>query len=223
MIKLSTDLVKNKNLVCDTGAWIILIEIRDKDDELFTDPDNPDSHYSIRICSNTDEIEWPTGSGTIWTPYPFALNSFGENSKNEVSTTTLQISNIDRLLNTFVESHKGFRRSVVTIRIVHSNALNSALVPEHKFRVKGVSVNAEWVVFSIGANAIFSKQDPQSNMHRTFCRYKRRLDDPLCGYTRENPDHTQTCDGTITKCRELNWSLRFGGFPGIPSSDVSYS
>ena len=95
MLKLSTDLVRHKNLLVDTGAWIVLIEVRDRNDDPLTD--------QIRICSNLEEIEWPTGSDTKWTPYPFEVGSFEENIKNETGTTTLKIcpSKISVLLSVF--------------------------------------------------------------------------------------------------------------------------
>lgn len=214
MLPISSDLVKYKNKLVDTGAWIVLIEIRDKNNNALTD--------KIKICSNTEEIEWPTGSDEKWTPYPFELGSSEENSKNEMSTTTLSICNIDNILGSYLEENRGFVSCVVTVRIVHSKNLGLALVPTYSFRIKSTSVNNEWVIFTIGSDSIMSKTDPRYKMNRNFCRYLMRLDDPLCGYTKENPGHTQTCDGTLTKCRQLGRQLKFGGFPGMNSTDVFY-
>ena len=75
MLKISSNLINAKNLLVDTGAWLILIELRNKNDEPLAD--------QIRICSNTEDVEWPTGSGNIWTPYPFELGTFEDNSKNK--------------------------------------------------------------------------------------------------------------------------------------------
>lgn len=214
MLKLSTDLVRHKNLLVDTGSWLVLIEVRDKNDAPLTD--------QIRICSNLEEIEWPTGSDTKWTPYPFEVGSFEENIKNETGTTTLKICNIDGILNGYMEEKRGFVGCIVTMRIVHSNALTSALVPTYKFRIKSSSVNNAWINFVIGSDSLFVKQDPEYKMYRTFCRYKMRLDDDLCGYTKEHPGHTEKCDGTLTRCRELGWQIKFGGFPGLQATNIFY-
>lgn len=214
MLKLSSGLVRAKNKLVDTGAWIILIEIRDKNNNALTD--------EIKICSNNEEIEWPTGSGKIWTPYPFEIGSSDENSKNETSTTSLSICNIDGILNSYVDEKRGFLSHIVIVRFVHSNNLSLALVPTYQFRIKSTSVTSENIVFTIGSDSIMSKSDPKFKMNRSFCRYSMRLDDPLCGYTIEHPGHTNKCDGTLTRCRELGWQLKFGGFPGMNATDVFY-
>lgn len=217
MLNFSSDLIQYKNLLVDTGAWIILIEIPDAIDPIANDS-------LIRICSNTQEIEWPTGSTkSKWSPFPFILDSFGENSKSEIPTTSLKICNIDRMLNSFLEENHGLLGRTVIIRIIHTKALNIVEgIPIYKFKIKSVSVNNQWVTLTIGADSLFSKQDPMYKMNRTFCRYKRRLDDNLCGYTKENPGHTQVCDGTLSKCRELGWVFRFGGFPGMNPTNLIY-
>ena len=214
MLKISSNLINAKNLLVDTGAWLILIELRNKNDEPLAD--------QIRICSNTEDVEWPTGSGNIWTPYPFELGSFEDNSKNETGTTTLNICNIDGILNSYIEENRAFIGCIVTVRIIHTRNLNAALVPTYKFKIKSSSINSMWISFTIGSDSLFSKPDPMFKMNRTFCRYKRRLDDPLCGFTKENPGHSATCDGTLARCRELGRQLKFGGFPGLNPTDIYY-
>lgn len=216
MLELSSSLIKYKNLLVDTGAWIILIEVPDKLDPINNEP-------LLRICSNTEEVEWPTGSDNKWIPFPFVLDSFGENSKSEIPSTTLRVCNIDGMLNDFLEENNGLSERAVIIRMVHTKALNIATgIPTYKFKIKGASVTNQWVSFSVGADSLFSKQDPMYKMNRTFCRYRRRLDDALCGYTTEHPGHTQKCDGTLSRCRELGWQLKFGGFPGMNSTEIIY-
>src|SRR5690554_914294 len=78
-----------KNKISSTGAWLILLEIQFQG-------------TTIRVVNNNEDIEWPEGSGTTWVAFPFELGDIGENSKGELPSLQVKVSNVTRVIQQYL-------------------------------------------------------------------------------------------------------------------------
>jgi phage-related protein len=76
------------------------------------------------------------------------------------------------------------------------------------FTVTGCNANSKEVVFSLGASNPWMRRVPLGRTRKNFCRWKFKGTE--CTYAGAEA----ACDKTLTRCRVLANSARFGGFPG---------
>jgi phage-related protein len=187
-----------KNKIATTGAWLILLEIQYED-------------VTIRIVNNTEDIEWPAGSGQIWHRFPFRLGEVSEDKGGEIPQFTLRVSNVHRTVGRYLEQYRGGTDATATIRVVHSKHLdNPKPVTEEYFQAKKANVDAYWVTFTLGPDHNIVRRYPSRRYMKNFCPYG--FGDIECGYSGTGGP----CNYTLKSCRELGNSHRFGGEPGIP-------
>lgn len=200
MLTLSTAAKLLKNELHSDGAWLLLLEVQVKGLE------------TIRVCRNTDDIEW---NGFTWIAFPFDLGEVSEDSKGTLPKVELKVSNVTRTLQYYIEQANGGVQSTVILRVVHSKHLDlTSPELEEMFSVTGVSVNAQWVTFSLGMNYPSGARRPLRRYLKNFCPFKYKGIE--CGSTASYA----TCDKTLVQCRERNNAVRFGGEPGIPSGGM---
>lgn len=198
MLDLSAVAKLEKNKIASTGAWLVLLEIQFQG-------------ATIRIVNNTENIEWPSGSGQVWVAFPFELGEVNENDKGELPQLTLKVSNANLAVQPYVEQYAGGSDAMVTLRVVHSEHLDLATPEiEEYFMVKKTSVDALWVTFTLGPDYTMTQRVPPWRYMKNFCPFPFK--GIRCGY---NGPATE-CNKTLKRCRELGNSVRFGGEPGIP-------
>lgn len=199
MLNLSPAAFLEKNRLASDGAWLVLLEIA-----VFG------LDQAIRVVRNTEDVEWPSGSGRVWTAFPFELDEIGEDSKGEVPRVVVRVSNVTRAVQAYLEQADGGVGASVTIRVVHGAHLD---LPDPEvelvFEALEARTDSRWAEFTLGAANPFRRRFPQNRALKNFCRFKFKS--PECGYVGE----VQACGKTLAECRELNNSRRFGGFPGV--------
>lgn len=193
-----------KNKISSTGAWLILLEIQFQG-------------ATIRVVNNNEDIEWPAGSGTRWVAFPFELGEVSENSKGELPSLQLKVSNVTRIIQQYLEQYAGGTDATVILRVVMSEHLDLT-TPEltEVFNVKSTSTDAMWAYFNLGPDYALTQRFPPDRYMRNFCPFKFK--GIKCGYS----GPLTTCNKTLKDCRERNNSERFGGFPGIPGAGGLY-
>jgi phage-related protein len=200
--KLSAVAALEKNKIATTNAFLILIEL------LF-------EGVTIRVVNNTEEIEWPSGSGQVWTGFPFQLGDIAEDSRGELPHLQLKISNVTKTMGRYLEQYKGGTDAKVIVRVVMSDHLElSEPILYETFGVEKTSSDAMWSVLNLGPAFSTKLRVPQNTFHKNFCSFKFK--GALCGYY--GPE-TQCGNKTLKRCRELGNSHRFGGEPGIPGEN----
>lgn len=191
-----------KNQFVQTGAWLLLAEIKIKQKA-------NDTEYSdyIHLVRNNEDIEW---NGKTWIAFPFDLDDVKE-SRNEFPEISLRVINVTRYLQVYLEQYKGLVGSDVVIRVVHAGHLDMPQAElEENFTIISSSSNSMWVTFKLGGNFPINSRFPQERYLKNFC--------PLvfkgvsCGYN----GASATCDKTLSSCKAKGNSTRFGGFPSIP-------
>lgn len=199
MLTLSTAAILEKNALSNTGAWVLLLEI--------TLPDTT----VIRVCSNTDDITWPSSGGNTWVAFPFELDEIGEASKGEVPSVEVRVGNVSRVMQAYMEAADGGVGSMVRIMVVHSAHLDLTDPEiELSFEVVDAKADSKWARFTLGGTNPSRKRFPRNRMTKNFCRYKV-FKGARCQYAGAETE----CDRTLTRCRALNNSEHFGGCPGI--------
>jgi len=187
-----------KNKIASTGAWLVLLEI--SYDET-----------TIRIVNNTEDIEWPAGSGQIWNRFPFRMGDVSEDKQGEVPQFTLRVSNVTLTVGNYLKQYHGGTDAAVTLRVVHSDHLDETKpVVEEYFQDKKSLVDAYWVTFVLGPDHSMVRRYPPRRYLKNFCPYQ--FGDTECGYAGAGGP----CDHTLKSCRQLGNSARFGGEPGVP-------
>ena len=197
MRTLGAALIPVKNSLENSSPFLVLAEIQF-------------SGETIRLVRNEADI---TYLGQTWTAFPFEIDNIGEQGKEETPSVSLSVSNVSRAVQAYVEEYDGGIDADVIIRVVHADNLvgtedDTALVVL-EFVVTTCSANSKEVTFTLGATSPWRRRIPTYRMQKNFCRWKFKSSQ--CGYSGAET----TCKKTLTRCRELSNSTRFGGFPGV--------
>lgn len=186
-----------KNKIATTNAFLILIEVQFEG-------------VTIRVVNNNQDIEWPAGSGQIWTAFPFRLGDITEDSRGEFPSWQLKISNVTKTMERYLEQYKGGTDVKVILRVVMSEHLDLAEpVMYETFSVENTSSDALWSMFNLGPAFSTKRRFPPETYRKNFCQFKFK--GIRCGYNGSAAE----CNKTLKRCRELGNSVRFGGEPGI--------
>ena len=198
MLTLPQALIEQKNQLADSGAWIWLMKL--------VLPDGT----THRFADSLEDVSW---NGYIWQKFAFDVDDIADTTKNEVPQLAVKISNVNRLIQSEVESVDGAVDSDVTLYILYLNSdgtpTSETNIPMFSFRVVGASLDAEWATFKLGAASPFTKRNPKNRIMKSYCRFIFKSE--MCGYSGSATE----CNKTLTRCKELNNSNRFGGFPGV--------
>jgi len=200
-----------KNKLASTGVWIVLLKIQTP------------KGIIIRICANTEDVIWPVTGGDTYIAFPFELDEIGESSKGEIPQLTIRVSNVSRVMQSYMEAEDGMVNSEVIIRVVHSTHITTASkgVGIHNLNPEAIAyydiidsnVDNQWASFILGASSPFRMRFPRNRVLRNFCRYKV-FKGAQCKYVGVQT----TCDRTLYTCRNtMKNSNNFGGAPGIGS------
>jgi phage-related protein len=173
----------------------------------------------IRIANNNDDVVW---NGYIWQKFPFELGEVSESSNAETSQFQIKVSNVNNLIGQYVRQYdvyikeNGYSPINITLYLVNSRDLdNTTPVFSHNLILSTPSINMQEVSFTVSARDLFRAKTPIHKMLPNNCRFKFKS--LLCGYAGAET----TCDKTLLRCRELNNSARYGGFPTIGNKGVS--
>ena len=193
MISLPSVLISEKNNLSQAEPWLVLLEIQFRYD-------------TIRLVRNEADITW---GGYTWTRFPFELDSTSEARRSEVPTTSLSVSNINRVMQSYVEQYDGGVDADAIIRVVHAAHLDiTTPAIRLDYTVMHARADSKTVTFQLGATNLFRRQFPSGRFRKNTCRFKFKSTE--CGYVGAGT----TCDKTLSACRGYANTLRFGGFPG---------
>ena len=85
--------------------------------------------------------------GQTYSKFPITHEMIGENTGNEIDTVKVKVSNVSRLIQTYLESYD-LRSKLITIRMVWADKLNDATCYlDDKFYIDYYTASAEAVEF----------------------------------------------------------------------------
>lgn len=166
----------------------------------------------VYLVNNRENI---TFNGNEFIAFPF---KFGEitSGKGEVPQFNLQVDNTSRAVNRLMMEYDIYLKQngiegnkvIATIYVINTIDLTEEILAE-KFELTSWDSTTQWATFKMGASNPFMQEYPRRKMYANFCGFKFK--GSQCGYTGAET----VCDKTLTRCRELNNSVRFGGFKGL--------
>ena len=195
-LPLPPSLITEKNLLESDSPALAILEI-----------DMPELAQPLRLVANDVDITW---NSHTWTAFPFEIDNVGEPSRGELPSVAIRVSNVSRAIQGYLELADGGIDAKVKIRVINGGDL-SELTPyiELDFIVSSTSVDEEWVSFGLTSTDTWSRAFPRTKVLKNACSYTFK--GLHCGYAGAETE----CNRTLTRCRALNNSERFGGFPGV--------
>ena len=205
---LNTTTKTEKNKLNSNSVWLTMLEI--------TIPSVPET---LRIVNNNEDVTW---NSKTWLKFPFELDEISQSSNAEISQFQIKVGNVKNIIGQYIRQYdafvkvNGFTAITVVLYIVNSKDLaNPTAVYSTNLILTTSSLNHLEVSFTVSARDLYRARTPQTRMFPNSCRFKFKS--TLCGYTGAET----SCNKTLSRCRQLLNSKRYGGFPSIGNQGVS--
>ncbi len=200
MKTLPANIIIEKNKVATANAWLILLEITLTDSTIF------------RLVNNTEDV---TFDSDVYTAFNFQIDPTEQATSGEITTLTLKVSNITRLIESKIQDLDGAIGSSVKIIVINSGLLSESFSElEMIFEVLGCSTNTEWASFTLGAPSPLRQRFPLFRYLAIHCSF--RFKEVECAYVGPETE----CDRTLAACRGFSNAPHFGGFPGLRTGGI---
>ena len=199
MRQFSLAALKEKNKISNTAPFLLLIKIVVTDDII------------IRLANNNEDVTWDSYE---WQRFPVKPGDVSEDTKS-MQQVQLSVSNVDGLVQSYLEEYDGLTDKEITLYIIHAAHLDLAEAEiEETFTIQSVDYDEEWVTFTLGGENVQYFRFPAWIYSQRHCRLKYK--GVRCGAT----SALTICPHTLTGCRERGNSKRFGGEPGMLSGGL---
>ncbi|TLP41033.1 hypothetical protein [Arcobacter arenosus] len=207
MLNLSSVVAVEKNKLNTDSLFLVLLEINIPDTD------------TIRIVNNNEDIAW---NSYTWQMFPFSIDERSETSNAEISQFQIKVANINNVIGEYVRKYEtyvktnGFTPITCTLYVVNTKDLdNTTPVFSTNLILSSTSINFAEVSFKVSARDLFRARTPLYRMYPNNCRFKFKS--TQCGYS----GVASSCDKSLSNCRTLSNSSRYGGFPTIGNGSVN--
>jgi len=206
---LSLTVIQEKNKLGTDSVFAVLLDI-----------EIPSLASHIFITSNGDDIVW---NGETWLTFPFDIGELSEDGRGEIPQWQITLDNRQRVIETYLQQYDQYLKvngidgnEIKCIcHIVNTLDLaNTEPVKTVYFELSQPTTTPETATFTLTADSPFNIGIPKRRFIKTFCYWKFKGIE--CGYVGAQT----TCDKTLTRCKQLNNSARFGGFAGVGGTGV---
>ena len=153
-------------------------------------------------------------AGSLYTACPFRRDEIEETSKGNQPRIKLQLGNVDDVVRDYMTANPVMNGAKVRLLLVHSGFLNEAPVQDLWWEIMDANCDAAWATFELGADNLSRRRFPQGRILKNHCRWQFKS--AGCGYS----GAATSCSKTLSACRTLSNSARFGGFPGVGSGGI---
>ncbi len=205
-----------KNKLSNDKPWILLLEVQ------------LNAEHTIYLARNNEDIPWPAAAATLpttpaagghtYTAFPIQFSDQTQDMK-QIPTLSIQVSNVNRLMQSYLEMYKGLTDKKVVIRLVHAGHLDEATAEmEEEFEIQKTQYNDSWVTFVLGSNFWMFYRALSQRYLRDYCQFKYGKIE--CGVSAACLATYPTCNHTLAHCRIRMAASgitknRFGGCPGM--------
>jgi phage-related protein len=216
-------LILEKNKLESADPWLVLIKIALNDL----------ASTVFKLVRNPEDVYFDDGNGSeLYTSFPFELDATSTSSHGEISTLTLRVSNITRLIQPYLEELNGGIGSRVTVTVVHYDAMTlkaTGKVADYadliqEYDVLGCMADSRWVSFTLGAPSPLRQPFPHGKYLALFCRWQfdtATTPSPECNYRVDGDGLSKTtCKRTFVDCSAHDNAERFGGFVGLQTGGI---
>jgi len=220
---LSSNLILAKNKVQDPSPWLVLVKITLSDG----------IPTLIRLARNTENVFFNDGAGNEeYIAFPFMLSAKTQTSTGEISHLELQVSNVTRLIQPYLEDLDGGIGSLVKIMIIRYDHMT--LTPEghvvdyvdliQEYDVLAATSSPKWITFILGAPSPLRKPFPPDKYLAQHCSWQfdtATTPSPECNYRVNGDGLAQTtCKRTFEDCASHENEERYGGFFGLQTGGI---
>ena len=190
-------------------ALLEYLHTLDKDQPLLVLLDIVAGGETLRLAANNEDV---TYQGNTYVAFSFEVDKPGADGKGGITTLPLRICNVERVLRPYLDAYDGGVGLPVTITIINPALDDGEQSEELSATLYNLSTDADdsWVNFTLGPINPLNKAFPPDQYIALHCRWNFSAD-PRCGYTGPATE----CERSLTACRALGNSRRFGGFPGL--------
>ncbi|MFA6006087.1 MAG: hypothetical protein WC775_06440 [Patescibacteria group bacterium] len=167
--------------------------------------------YEIEYQTNTwlylaqwdADIEF---DGKTYVKYPVAHDKVGENREGSVEQVNISIANIDRLVGGCAETYdpRGLRVNILTVFETMLDDPTSRLI--ERYAIDALTINEQSVNLVCTTVIDLMNVVLPARRFSPICSWVFK--DTSCGYV----DAETECNKTLTRCRQLENSERWGGF-----------
>jgi lambda family phage minor tail protein L len=174
--------------------------------------------YTIYNYNGLDDdlnfARWDTDivyGGVTYTKFPITHEKISENTSGEVDTVQIRISNVNRLIQSFLEDYSWSGKKIIIKQVWADHLDDAEAYIMHEYYIDSYSTNEMEAVFTLTSK--FDVLDivlPGGTYNRNYCRWKFKSSE--CGYSGAET----TCNKTLQRCRELGNQERIGAFPAVP-------
>ena len=156
--------------------------------------------------------------GNTYIAAPIKHLEIKENIRQTTSEMTVRVGNADRVMQYYLENHDGLRgRKVVTYMVWRNQLDNIDGAMRAIYYVDHAKDYDAYVDFILSTKFdLMRLYIPNRVYTRTHCYWKFKDED--CKYAGEE----SVCNHTLLRCDELDNTINFGAFPGVPSITVLY-
>jgi len=163
--------------------------------------------------------DWPVDvvfDGQTYSKFAVTHGSISENLEGKIGRVNLEIGNVDRNIQYYLENWNGLRDAQVNILQVFQDELTDPqVVDTMTFFVSSVSVKTATATFVLTPKYdAFTIQLPRRIFHRGYCSHLFKGDG--CAYS----GGESSCNKSLQRCVELGNVHRYGAFPAIPQKSV---
>ncbi len=185
----------------------------------------------MRLAEWDTTIEYPTGSGYNYLPFPLSHQGISVNALGEIDSVKVRLSSVDRTIVGTLVSNNGLIGNKVVMKLVFYGHLDDADANiSQTFWIDSVETDENNALFNLTSKLdLYQVTVPGRLYQRDHCQWEYKHE--ACwlwngsiwvapsGFANEGVecDHTRTGSAG---CKYHSNSTRFGGFPGIPMRSV---
>jgi len=156
--------------------------------------------------------------GQTYTAFPISHDSINENSDAQVDSVSITLGNVSRLIQAYLETYDFGAKKVKISQIFIDLLADTDAHIDEIYYIDSYTADENNVEFNLTSKFdVLSVTLPTRTYSRNYCKWKFKSTE--CGYAGAET----TCNKTLTRCRVLANSGRFGGFPSIPSRQIFIS
>lgn len=202
---IDSNLILEKNKLAGDEPWLIALDV-----QLTT------SDYAYLVRNNEDI----TFDSRTYQAFPLEIDERNQVSQGEIPTLGIRVSNINRLVQNYLEDYGGLVDNEVTLRILSRVGTTWTEAISFTYKVLACVADSMWVNFTLGAPNPLNRRFPLYRYISNHCNWK--FGSSECNYT-FNPVGTWTASrlywaGDLVRASEYFTSSR----PDMPPNNYTF-
>lgn len=154
---LDSDLILEKNKLAGNQPWLLLLDVE------LTDSN------TIYLVRNTEDIVF---DGRTYQAFPFEVDERNQVTQGEIPTLGIRISNVNRLIQSYLDDYDGLVDNDITLRIVSRVGETWVEAIDFAYKILSCVSDAMWVNFTLGAPNPLNRRFPLHKYISNHCNWQ---------------------------------------------------